>query len=58
MACVVVLPLTTEQKYKDTPDLPFSGVAGFARLPWSRCLEEPGKGFDIAVLGIPFDVGL
>lgn len=52
------MKLTTEEKYGGTPDLTFSGVAGFARLPWARCLEQPGKGFDIAVLGIPFDVSL
>lgn len=45
-----------EEKYGGTPDLPFSGVAGFARLPHAVCLEEPGRGFDIAVLGMPFDV--
>lgn len=48
--------LTSEAKYGGTPDLTFSGVAGFGRLPWERCLEKPGYGFDIAVLGMPFDV--
>lgn len=36
----------------------FSGIAGFMRLPFARCLEEPGKAFDLAILGMPFDVGV
>ncbi|EKD00234.1 hypothetical protein A1Q2_05411 [Trichosporon asahii var. asahii CBS 8904] len=35
--------------------LTFSGIAGFMRLPFARCLEEPGKAFDLAILGMPFD---
>lgn len=45
-----------EAKYANTPDLPFSGIAGFARLPHAKCLNQPGRGFDLAVLGMPFDV--
>lgn len=47
-----------ESKYGGTPDLTFSGIAGFMRLPFARCLEEPGKAFDLAILGMPFDVGV
>lgn len=47
---------TPESKYGGTPDLTFSGIAGFMRLPFARCLEEPGRAFDLAILGMPFDV--
>ncbi|WOO76482.1 Putative agmatinase 1 [Vanrija pseudolonga] len=65
IALLAALPALAEQavlaqepwqaKYGGTPDLTFSGVAGFGRLPHAVCLDEPGRGFDVAVLGMPFD---
>ena len=46
-------PWLTE--FGPTPDLSFSGVNTFAHLPTAKCLMEPDKAFDIAVLGVPFD---
>jgi agmatinase len=46
-------PWLTE--FGPTPDLSFSGVNTFAHLPHAKCLIEPEKAFDIALLGIPFD---
>jgi len=46
-------PWLTE--FGHTPDLSFSGVNTFAHLPHAKCLDEPEKSFDVAVLGIPFD---
>lgn len=46
-------PWLTE--FGPTPDLSFSGVNTFAHLPHAKCLIEPEKAFDIAVLGVPFD---
>ena len=46
-------PWLTE--FGPTPDLSFSGVNTFAHLPHAKCLIEPEKPFDIALLGIPFD---
>lgn len=37
-------------------DLSFSGISTFARLPHERCLDKPETVFDIAVLGMPYDV--
>lgn len=42
-------------KYGSSPDLSFSGITTFARLPHHRCLEEE-RSIDIAVVGFPFDV--
>ncbi|KLT44411.1 Arginase/deacetylase [Cutaneotrichosporon oleaginosum] len=58
VASVVAETEPWQEKYGGTPDLAFSGVAGFGRLPWERCLEKPGYGFDIAVLGMPFDTSV
>ncbi|KAL7418634.1 hypothetical protein Q5752_007092 [Cryptotrichosporon argae] len=49
------IPELWESTYGALPDLPFSGITGFARLPHSHCLDEPGKAFDIAILGMPYD---
>lgn len=46
----------TAAKYGASMDLSFSGVATFAHLPHERCLDAPDKAFDIAVLGMPYDV--
>lgn len=44
-------------KYGRQVDQPFSGPPAFSHLAYARCLEDESVGFDIAVLGIPFDTG-
>lgn len=36
----------------------FSGISTFAHLPHTRCLQDPGQEFDIAILGAPFDTAV
>ncbi|GAA6042679.1 hypothetical protein JCM8097_003741 [Rhodosporidiobolus ruineniae] len=45
-------------KYGGSPDLSFSGIVTFAHLPHARCLDEPGKPLDIALIGFPFDTSV
>ncbi|GAA5917259.1 hypothetical protein JCM6882_009263 [Rhodosporidiobolus microsporus] len=47
-------------KYGDMPDLSFTGIVTFARLPHHRCLDSssPNERFDIAILGQPFDTAV
>lgn len=47
-----------QDKYGPQIDQPFSGPLSFSHLPYFRCLEESGLGFDIAVLGLPFDTAV
>ncbi|GJN92306.1 hypothetical protein Rhopal_005336-T1 [Rhodotorula paludigena] len=47
-----------QAKYGSSMDLSFSGVVTFAHLPHHRCLDEPDKAFDIALLGMPFDTSV
>ena len=42
-------------KYGKQIDQTFSGPLSFSHLPYTRCLEDTGTRFDIAVLGLPFD---
>lgn len=54
-------PFDTElwlKKYGKQLDQVFSGPLSFSHLPYSLCLEETQKDFDIAVLGMPFDTGV
>lgn len=36
----------------------FSGISTFAHLPHTRCLQNPDKEYDIAILGAPFDTAV
>jgi hypothetical protein len=45
-------------KYGGQIDQPFSGPLSFAHLPYARCIEEAGRSFDIAILGLPFDTAV
>ncbi len=38
------------------PDLSFSGINTYAHLPHVKCLSNASFGFDVAILGAPFDV--
>ncbi|KNZ80615.1 Putative agmatinase 1 [Termitomyces sp. J132] len=49
---------TWQSKYGPQRDQPFSGPLSFAHLPYSRCLDDEGASFDIALLGLPFDTGV
>ncbi|KAL4070739.1 arginase deacetylase [Scleroderma citrinum] len=44
-------------KYGEQVDQPFSGPLAFSHLNYTRCLEDESVGFDIAILGMPFDTG-
>jgi len=46
------------EKYGRQIDQPFSGPLAFSHLPYYRCLEDESVGFDIAILGMPFDTGV
>ncbi|KAK4056928.1 hypothetical protein OIO90_002178 [Microbotryomycetes sp. JL221] len=46
------------EKYGNLPDLSFSGINTFARLPHQKCLEDATVNFDIAVIGAPFDTSV
>ncbi|CUS14356.1 unnamed protein product [Tuber aestivum] len=37
---------------------PFGGISTFAHLPHVHCLTSPHEGFDIAILGAPFDTAV
>ncbi|KAM0723051.1 hypothetical protein Q7P37_001250 [Cladosporium fusiforme] len=39
-------------------DWGFSGISTFAHLPHTRCLQNPDKEYDIAILGAPFDTAV
>ncbi|KAI0686013.1 Arginase/deacetylase [Cytidiella melzeri] len=45
-------------KYGPQIDQTFSGPLSFSHLPYIRCLEDTSAGFDIALLGMPFDTGV
>ncbi|PCH34024.1 Arginase/deacetylase [Wolfiporia cocos MD-104 SS10] len=45
-------------KYGKQADQVFSGPLAFSHLPYSLCLEDTTAGFDIALLGMPFDTGV
>jgi agmatinase len=45
-------------KYGAQIDQPFSGPLSFAHLPYARCLEQPGRALDVALLGLPFDTAV
>ncbi|KAI0669775.1 Arginase/deacetylase [Trametes maxima] len=49
---------TWSEKYGKQIDQPFSGPLSFSHLPYSRCLEDEGAEFDVAVLGMPFDTAV
>lgn len=44
--------------YGPLPDLSFSGISTFARLPHTKCLENQEQLFDIAIVGAPFDTAV
>ncbi|TDL28342.1 arginase deacetylase [Rickenella mellea] len=46
------------KKYGKQTDLPYSGPLSFSHLPYTRCLDDPGSIFDIAILGLPFDTAV
>ncbi|KAL4269197.1 arginase family protein [Pleurotus pulmonarius] len=46
------------EKYGTQFDQTFSGPLAFSHLPYTRCLQEEGVGFDVAILGMPFDTGV
>lgn len=48
-------PETWLSKYGKQIDQVFSGPLAFSHLDYARCLEDESVGFDIAILGIPFD---
>jgi agmatinase len=41
------------EKYGPQVDNAFSGPLSFSHLPYSKCLEDDGETFDIAILGMP-----
>ncbi|PWN48953.1 Arginase/deacetylase [Violaceomyces palustris] len=43
-------------KYGGTPNLAYTGINTYAHLPTSKCLENASASFDVAVLGIPYDL--
>jgi agmatinase len=49
---------TWAEKYGGQPDLAFTGPLSFSHLPYIRCLENTSPAFDIALLGMPFDIGV
>ncbi|KAG9222365.1 hypothetical protein CCMSSC00406_0002700 [Pleurotus cornucopiae] len=46
------------EKYGSQFDQTFSGPLAFSHLPYTRCLQEDDVGFDVAILGMPFDTGV
>ncbi|KII86771.1 hypothetical protein PLICRDRAFT_268293 [Plicaturopsis crispa FD-325 SS-3] len=42
-------------KYGAQQDLSYTGPLSFSHLPYTRCLEDATRAFDIAILGFPFD---
>ena len=51
-------PKHWDEKYGMQIDQTFSGPLSFSHLPYTRCLDDKGTLFDIAVLGLPFDTGV
>lgn len=51
-------PETWLSKYGKPTDHPFSGFLSFSHLPYAVCLEDETAGFDIAILGFPFDTAV
>ncbi|KAH9944277.1 Arginase/deacetylase [Epithele typhae] len=51
-------PQTWLEKYGPQIDQAFSGPLSFSHLPYARCLEDENAGFDIALLGMPFDTAV
>ncbi|KAI5117884.1 hypothetical protein M0805_002275 [Coniferiporia weirii] len=51
---------TWTAKYGKLIDQPFSGPLSFSHISYARCLEdiEATTLFDIAILGMPFDIGV
>ncbi|PWY98463.1 Arginase/deacetylase [Testicularia cyperi] len=43
-------------KYAGTARPAFVGVNTYAHLPTARCLDDPNETFDVAVLGVPYDL--
>ncbi|KZV60402.1 Arginase/deacetylase [Peniophora sp. CONT] len=43
------------EKYGEQIDLGYTGPLSFSHAEYARCLQEPEKAFDIAILGMPFD---
>ncbi|KAJ7112769.1 Arginase/deacetylase [Mycena crocata] len=55
---IPVADVTNEEwakKYGDQHDLVYTGPLSFMHLPYAKCLEDASHGFDIAILGFPFD---
>lgn len=52
----IIDPWTT--KYGDVGRTAYSGVTTYAHLPTVKCLYDPDELFDVAVLGIPHDLGV
>ncbi|KAF9002945.1 Arginase/deacetylase [Cyathus striatus] len=42
-------------KYGAQNDLGYTGPLSFSHLPYTRCLEDASKPFDIGLIGFPFD---
>lgn len=51
-------PETWLSKYGKPSDHPFSGFLSFSHMPYAVCLEDETTGFDIALLGFPFDTAV
>ena len=47
-------PWTT--KYANAPKPAYAGVNTYAHLPTARCLEDKHALFDVAILGVPYDL--
>ncbi|EST07802.1 Ureohydrolase [Kalmanozyma brasiliensis GHG001] len=50
------IPDPWTSKYGGVARTAFAGVTTYAHLPTSRCLDNPDELFDVAVLGIPYDL--
>ncbi|EPE35799.1 Arginase/deacetylase [Glarea lozoyensis ATCC 20868] len=39
-------------------DWSFGGISTFAHLPHVKCLTNPDVGYDVAIIGVPFDTAV
>ncbi|KIJ38429.1 hypothetical protein M422DRAFT_231163 [Sphaerobolus stellatus SS14] len=45
-------------KYGPQIDLSFTGPLSFSHIPYTKCLDDASKQFNIAILGLPFDTAV
>jgi len=66
-ACISIYAHQAPLRVEDEPwtskfgpqiDLPFSGPLSFAHLPYTKCLEDASRPFNLAILGLPFDTAV